>query len=96
MKRFAATLLNLITRYLASHKGTIVSMAAVPATAFFGVLTVEAQAHQHMDIHAALSAGGVVTMSAIFGTLSGYGKSPSTPKQDPPVPSPDPNDTPAG
>jgi hypothetical protein len=66
--------------YLASHKGTITSVAGVIATAFFGALYAQSQAGHKLDL---LAAGGA-TLTAIFGVLAGMGKAPDTPTGDAP------------
>ena len=67
--------------YLASHKGTITSIAGVVATAFFGALYAQSQTPDH---HLNLTAAGGATVTALFGVLAGMGKSPDTPPQSAP------------
>lgn len=72
--------------YLASHKGTITSIAGVVATAFFGALYAQSQTPGH---HLNMMAAGGATLTALFGVLAGMGKSPDTPPQSAPNKPPD-------
>ena len=67
--------------YLASHKGTITSIAGVAVTAFFGALYAQVQTPGH---HLNLEAAAGATVTALFGILAGMGKAPDTPPQSAP------------
>ena len=72
--------MNTIRKYLASHKGTLTSIVGAVVTSASAALYQGVQ-NGKLDTKAV----GLAALSGLFGLLAGLGKSPSTPKQDPPA-----------
>ena len=83
---FLTSIKKVFQSYLASHKGTITSIAGVATTAFFGALYAQSQSPSH---HLNVTAAAGATLTVLFGVLAGLGKSPDTPPQSAPNKPPD-------